>query len=145
MFAVFGFLTDFLSDFLSSQSCTFLRRIWAKTFPDILNHSCWLVGKYNFLEEFLRGMMLSLKILCWQNHSDVFDDEWESQTLTGTLESLWRTITARLNPSKRLLFLALKKVHVLTDYWTLAYQIACLRRLFSRLRHLFPHMGDCYN
>ena len=89
-------------------------------------------------------MMLSPELL-GRNISDVFDDEWESKTLLGILENLLWTITARLNPTTRMLLLALEKVHVLTDYWTLAYQLACLLRLFLRLRHLFPHMGDGYN
>ena len=66
------------------------------------------MGKYNYLEDFLRGTMMSPEIF-GRNISDVFDDEWESQTLLGILENLLRTITARLNSITRMLLWALEK------------------------------------
>lgn len=64
------------------------------------------------------------------------------------LQDLWKllmTIGVGLGTNTRMLLLAQKKVHVLKAYWTLAYQLDCLRRtMFLKLRHMFLHMGDSY-
>lgn len=145
-FAAFSHQTNFLSNFLSSQSGVILERIWAKALPNILNHNCWLVRKL-----FHRGEGIwccVLKYFVGRICSDVFNDKWETQTLTGTLETLLISTAARLNSNVWMLLLAVKKSACLNKSLDSSIP-ACMplrydRGCFLRLRHLFPHMGDGY-
>lgn len=54
-------------------------------------------------------------------NGDIFNDEWETQSLTVTLETLSDHHSQTQLQHKDVIVGTDKKVLVLTDYWTLVY------------------------